>query len=144
MPGISAGLTPQIHGFTARSQALGARLQVALKRRVAAVPTARHIIERRREVKRPQIRVDPKYFDAAAIEEYDRRGVRDAELARPRLSGGSAAARGGERGRSCEREARYIEFALERAHFGALQSFAMELVAGRAMRGLEEHRKRLG
>src|ERR1700680_3108284 len=137
-------LTPQIHGFPAPSQALGAGLQVALKRRLAAVPTACHIIERRREVKRPQVRVDPKYFHAAAIEEHDRRGVRDAELARPRLSSRGAAGRGGGGGRSCGRAARPIECADERAHLGALQSFAMELVAGRAMRGLEEHRERLG
>src|SRR5437870_11533202 len=116
--------TPQIYGFTARPQTLGAGLQVALKRRLVAVSAACHIIERRREVKRPQIRVDPKYFRAAAIEEHDRRGVRDAELARPRLSGSGAAGRRGDWGRSCEREARHIEFADERAHLSALQSFA--------------------
>src|SRR5204863_7775348 len=84
------------------------------------------------------------YFHAAAVEEHDRRSVGDAELARPRLSSRGAAGGGGERGRSREREPRHIEFADEGAHLGALQTFTMELVARRAMRGLEEHCERLG
>src|SRR6267143_188381 len=80
-----APLTPQIDGFAAPAQLVGARLEEALEVRLAQIGPARDVFERAPEVKRAQIGFDAERLSAVRAEENHRRRVGESEGARPVL-----------------------------------------------------------
>src|SRR5512141_470364 len=79
---FSGRLLPEVDGFAARPQALGARLAEAPERRLVAVRAARHVLERRGDVERPQVRVHAKHLASPRVEKDYRGRIRDAQVAR--------------------------------------------------------------
>src|SRR2546425_10506570 len=143
VPGrMTSALLPQFHALTARAHLSGALLQVALKRRLGAISAACHIGERRGEVERAQISLDPEYLAAVVVEKDHRRHVGHVELARPGVGAAHAAAAGRELGARTERGPRYVDSYDLRQHLVAPESLSVQLVAGRAVGRLEDHRER--
>ena len=97
-------------------------------------------------MKGPHVGLDAKDLAATRIEENDRRHVAEVERARPFRHFLLLAPR--TRCKDCTEvardEAHHVEFADLGEHFRALEAFALQLVAARAGRRLEQHRERLG
>src|SRR5207247_2839165 len=140
--GSRAALPPEIDGLAAFAHFPGAVLQEALEIRLAQVGPARDVFERAPEVKRAQVGFDAERLLAVRAEENHRRRVGEAERTRPVLGREPVSRQSRYRSAFREREARHVE-ALQRLDDSrAAEALAVQLVAGRAGRRLEENGER--
>src|SRR5882762_3573880 len=140
--GPARALPPQIDGFAAPAQLVGTRLEEALEVRFAQVGPARDVFERTPEVKRAQVGLDAERLLAVRAEENHRRRVGEAERTRPVLGREPVSRRSRHRSAIPEREARHVETLQRLRDSRAAKALAVQLVAGRAGRRLEENGER--
>src|SRR3989449_11378363 len=130
--GSRAPLPPQVDGFAAPAQLVGARLEEALEVRLAQVGPARDVFERAPEVKRAQVGFDAERLLAVPAEENHRRRVGKAEGARPAFGPEPVSRRSRHRSALPEREPRHVEALQRLGDSRSAKALAVQLVAGGA------------
>src|SRR5688572_32741624 len=66
------GLVPEVYALAAAAHRFGLVVQEALEGGLACVGAARHVLQRRGEVERPQIRLGAEHLAPAGVQEHQR------------------------------------------------------------------------